>query len=93
MSIEDVSGDGERSGDFEVQVNGRVRQVGEGSTLVDLVAEITGKALTADGSPADGSRLGIAIAVDGAVVPRSRWGSTAVATAREIDIVTAMQGG
>ncbi|WP_291793204.1 sulfur carrier protein ThiS [Brevibacterium sp.] len=93
MSIEDLSGGSERPGDVEVQVNGRVRRVGDCSTLVDLVAEITGKALAEDGSPVDGSRLGIAVAVDGAVVPRSRWRSTAVATAQEIEIVTAMQGG
>jgi len=47
--------------------------------------------LNDDGTAADGTRLGIAVAVDGAVIPRAKWATTPVAGA--IDIVTAVQGG
>lgn len=72
-------------------VNGEPYQGGAEETLLDLLARHTGRELTADGRAADGSRLGIAVAVDGAVVRRSRWATTPVAGA--IDIVTAVQGG
>jgi len=35
----------------------------------------------------------VAVAVDGAVVPRSAWGTTVVAAGAAVEIVTAAAGG
>lgn len=76
-----------------VLLNGTDHDVAAGSTLLDLVADLTGHALRDDGTRADGGRLGVAAAVGGAVVPRGRWGTRDVAAGDEIEIVTAVQGG
>ncbi|WP_166998141.1 sulfur carrier protein ThiS [Paramicrobacterium fandaimingii] len=78
---------------IDVTVNGDARALAVGDTLRDLVAEITGKTLADDGSPADGSKLGIAAAVDGAVVRRGGWNTHTLESGQTIDIVTAVQGG
>lgn len=78
---------------IDLTVNGDARAVANGASLRDLVAELTGKPLGEDGSPADGSPLGIAAAIDGVVVPRSGWSACALESGQEIDIVTAVQGG
>jgi sulfur carrier protein len=36
---------------------------------------------------------GIAVAVDGVVVPRAGWGDFAVADGARVEVLTAMQGG
>lgn len=64
-----------------------------GSSLVDAVAHTTGRQLSADGSPLDGKRLGVAVALGADVVPRSAWSSTTLDDGDEIEIVTAVQGG
>ena len=72
-------------------LNGEGYTPAAGEMVADLVAKHTGHALNDDCTVADGTRLGIAVAVDGAVIPRAKWASTPVAGA--IDIVTAVQGG
>ena len=76
-----------------VRLNGADHEVVAGTTMLDLVAGLTGHALRADGSRADGGRLGVAAAVGGVVVPRGRWSVRALAEGEEIEIVTAVQGG
>lgn len=76
-----------------VSINEEDVKLPEGATLVDAVAHLTGRELTAEGTPADGGRLGVAVAAGGAVVPRSRWASTQLAGGEELEIVTAVQGG
>ncbi|MFK4853056.1 sulfur carrier protein ThiS [Microbacterium sp. ZW T6_19] len=76
-----------------VRLNGADREVAAGSTLRDLVSDLTGHVLRDDGSRVDGGRLGIAAALGGAVVPRSRWAVCTVADGDEVEIVTAVQGG
>jgi sulfur carrier protein len=76
-----------------ITLNGAPRVVPEDTTVVDLVAETVGRPLGPDGHPVDGGRLGVAVAVDAAVVPRSRWGRTPVAEGQSIEIITAVQGG
>ena len=63
-----------------VQVNG-VEQEVAGRRLSDLVRGLVG-------SPG-----GVAVAVNGAVVPRSRWDHTTVAAGDAVEVVTAVQGG
>ena len=76
-----------------ITLNGRPRQVAAEATVVDLVAETVGRPLGPDGAPLDGRRLGVAVAVDAAVVPRSRWARTPVAEGQSVEIITAVQGG
>ncbi|MEJ5920485.1 sulfur carrier protein ThiS [Corynebacterium sp. H78] len=72
-------------------VNGEAYEPRDNETILDLVTAHSGRELSNDGTPADGSRLGIAVAVDGVVVRRAQWAQTPVAG--QIDIVTAVQGG
>lgn len=72
-------------------VNGNAYVPDAGETVAELVAKHMGIELNADGTAADGTKLGVAVAVDGRVVRRGQWAKTPVSGA--IDIVTAVQGG
>jgi sulfur carrier protein len=64
-----------------ITVNGKVYEV-DGPTTVDgLLRHL------------DQARDDIAIAVDGAVVPRSAWSDTPIGDDAVVEIVTARQGG
>ncbi|AEF38993.1 sulfur carrier protein ThiS [Hoyosella subflava] len=65
----------------EVQVNGEWREFTDGSSLTDLLSSL--------GLP----EKGLAIAVNGDVVPKADWPQTLVHPASRIEIVTAVQGG
>jgi sulfur carrier protein len=69
-----------------VTVNGREQCVPDGATvelvLLPLLAE----------AGVEGSR-GIAIAVHGEVVPRSRWSATELPPGAVVEVLTAVQGG
>lgn len=77
----------------EITVNGAERSVTSGASVADLVSELTGRLIASDGHATDGTRLGVAVAQNAAVVPRSRWSTTLVAAGDDIEIVTAVQGG
>ena len=64
-----------------VHVNGAAREIPAGSALADLVALVTS------------AQSGIAVAVNGEVVPRGSWPSTRFADGDRVEVVTAMQGG
>lgn len=67
---------------MKVYVNGDPREVDDSATLADLVA------------PAgEGTPRGIAVAVDGSVVPRAEHARTGLHEGARIEIVTAVQGG
>lgn len=74
-------------------VNGDAAEARAGWSVRDLLADRLGREITAEGRAADGSALGVAVAVDDAVVPRSRWASTPLAAGARCEIVTAVQGG
>ncbi|WP_258934153.1 sulfur carrier protein ThiS [Nesterenkonia pannonica] len=76
-----------------VTINDTSTALPESATVLDAVAQTTGRELQQDGTPADGRRLGVAVAVAGEVLPRSRWSSTTLADGTELEIVTAVQGG
>jgi sulfur carrier protein len=65
-----------------IRVNGTDREI-SGATVAALVAEL--------GVPAGGR--GVAVAIDGEVVPRGEWEATAVPDGAAVEIVTAGQGG
>jgi sulfur carrier protein len=66
-----------------IWVNGQPSGVTEGSTVLDALREL--------GLEADAR--GVAVAVDGEVVPRGRWGAQALAAGARVEVLTAMQGG
>ncbi|MCP3426204.1 sulfur carrier protein ThiS [Rothia sp. AR01] len=76
-----------------VTINGDAVELPDDSTVVDAVAATLDRELDPDGRPSDGGRLGVAVSLDAAVVPRSAWASTTLAPDAEIELVTAVQGG
>lgn len=76
-----------------VRVNAIERKLAHGTTCRDLVAATTGRVVGDDGRSADGTGLGVALAVDGVVVPRGAWAATPLRTGDAVEIVTAVQGG
>ncbi len=65
---------------MNVQLNGVERAVPDRSTVADLVRL------------ASAPTTGIAVALDGEVVPRAAWG-TVVPAGATVEILTAVQGG
>lgn len=76
-----------------IQLNGAARPLLTGTTLSALVTEVTGRELLPTGQPIDGGRLGVAVARNCGIVPRSQWSRTLLEIHDEIEIVTAVQGG
>ena len=68
---------------MNVILNGERRELRDGATLVDAVQ--------ASGAPE--SMTGIAVAVDGEVVPRGRWDDQPLADGQQIEVLQAVQGG
>ena len=65
----------------EVRLNGESRELPNGTTVAQAVAE-----LTALGT-------GIAAAVNGDVIPRGSWAATPLRAGDQVEVVTAVQGG
>ncbi|WP_300345003.1 sulfur carrier protein ThiS [Nesterenkonia sp.] len=76
-----------------VRINDTETMLPEGARVLEAVAHTTGRELTDTGAPADGGRLGVAVALAGEVVPRSRWSATELSDGDALEIVTAVQGG
>jgi sulfur carrier protein len=64
-----------------IVVNGQHHDLPDHATLTDVVARLT-----------TASR-GVAVALNGSVVPRGEWPSTALAESDQVEILTAVQGG
>jgi sulfur carrier protein len=67
----------------QIRVNGQSEPLGAPTTLAALLAE---KAV-------DTGARGIAVALNGAVVPRSAWPATRLRPGDSVEIVRARQGG
>ena len=65
-----------------ISVNGDERAVPAGTTVAAIV-----RALGAD------ARRGVAVALDGEVVPRSAWEETHVREGQAVEVLRAVQGG
>ncbi|MEU5694740.1 sulfur carrier protein ThiS [Actinosynnema sp. NPDC020468] len=63
------------------KVNGRERELPDGAT-VTTVLELLGAPAT-----------GVAVALDGEVVPRAAWAATPVPAGAAVEVLTAVQGG
>jgi sulfur carrier protein len=68
---------------MKVVLNGEVCELREGAT-VDHAVE-------ASGAQPDGR--GVAVAVDGEVVPRGRWADTNLSEGQRVEVLQAVQGG
>ena len=66
-----------------VEVNGRPVDLADGATLA--------AAIEASGTAPD--RRGVAVAVDGEVVPRGEWDRTSLADGQRVEVLAAIQGG
>jgi sulfur carrier protein len=64
-------------------LNGESREVEPGTTV--------GRAVELSGAPP--SRGGVAVAVDGEVVPRGRWDAQALEEGQQVEVLQAVQGG
>jgi sulfur carrier protein len=66
-----------------IVLNGRKCELPEPGDLEAVFAEL---GLT-------GERRGVAVAIDGEVVPRAEWGSRELDEGARVEVLTAMQGG
>jgi sulfur carrier protein len=66
---------------MRIVLNGEEREIDDGADLVRLLADA--------GMP----DRGIAVAVDGEVVPRAAWAGYVPAEGARIEVLTAVQGG
>ncbi len=66
-----------------IEVNGERVELDDPATVSSVVAR----------AGAVGDRRGVAVAVDGEVVPRSAWEHTVLTNGQRVEIVGAIQGG
>ena len=66
-----------------LSVNGRPLRLAAGSTIADLVLQVT----------EEDDPKGVAVAVDRCVVPRSEWATTPARAGSLVEVVTAAAGG
>lgn len=78
---------------IELHLNGKAATYGRGATVREMVSAQLGKEIGSDGRALDGSALGVAIAVNGAVIPRSSWAEHELSDGARVELVTAAQGG
>jgi sulfur carrier protein len=64
-------------------LNGEPRELPDGATLPDAI----------DASGAPDSRRGVAVAIDGEVIPRGEWNTTELQDGAKIEVLQAVQGG
>jgi sulfur carrier protein len=68
---------------MNVVLNGERRELDEGATVR--------AAVSATGAPSEGR--GVAVAIDGEVVPRTRWDDISLTEGARVEVVQAVQGG
>ncbi|GAB3559226.1 sulfur carrier protein ThiS [Arthrobacter alkaliphilus] len=78
---------------MKIKLNGEDHTLSNGASVTTLVSHITGRDVDSKGQAADGRKIGVAVARNSEVVPRSQWAATALAEGDELEIVTAVQGG
>jgi sulfur carrier protein len=66
-----------------VELNGERVELSDGASVADAVAA----------AGANSGRRGVAVAVDGEVVPRSGWEGTHLRDGQMVEVVEAIQGG
>ena len=71
-----------------VILNGERRELPAQATIASVL-----ELLARDGASSAVASRGVAVALEGEVVPRGRWASTPVADGARIEVVAAIQGG
>jgi sulfur carrier protein len=66
-----------------IELNGEERRLPEAATLADAVR----------GCGADAGARGLAVALDGTVVPRGEWDHTQLREGCSVEVLAAIQGG
>jgi sulfur carrier protein len=66
----------------KVTINGSDREIEEGTKVADVVTELAGP-----------RRTGIAISLNGEVVPKSRWAFVTVGDGDRLEVLSAIGGG
>lgn len=64
-----------------VTVNGEQRRLAEGATIANLLEQLSAP------------ERGVAVAVDGEVVPRRNWQVRSLPDGAQVEVVAAIQGG
>jgi thiazole synthase len=68
---------------MRIELNGESREIAADATLADAVRE----------SGVEADARGVAVALDGEVVPRTEWDATPLAEGRSVEVLAAIQGG
>jgi thiazole synthase len=68
---------------MNVELNGKVVALSDGAAVSEAV----------EASGAAGDRRGVAVAIDGEVVPRSEWSRTSLREGQKVEVLAAIQGG
>ncbi len=68
---------------MRIELNGELRELPAGATLADAVRE----------AGAEQAARGVAVALDGEVVPRSEWAATPLMEGGKVEVLAAIQGG
>jgi sulfur carrier protein len=68
---------------IRIELNGELRELPSAATLADAVRE----------SGASEEARGIAVALDGEVVPRGEWERTPLREEQSVEVLAAIQGG
>lgn len=68
---------------MRIVLNGEPRELRDGATVVDAI----------DASGVSTSREGIAVAVEGEVVPRGHWDEKSLEEGEQVEVLQAVQGG
>ena len=68
---------------MNVVLNGEPHDLPDGATVAEAV--------TASGAPPAGR--GLAVAIDGEVVPRGQWDATVIGEGQRVEVLQAVQGG
>lgn len=67
---------------MNVRVNGEPRAFDDGTTVAEVVSTLV-----------ESAERGVAVALDGDVVPRSEWPATRLADGQSVEVLRAVQGG
>jgi sulfur carrier protein len=66
-----------------IELNGSSAELRDGASIADAIAA----------AGAGDDRRGVAVAVEGEVVPRAEWALTTLRDGQSVEVVRAMQGG
>jgi sulfur carrier protein len=70
---------------MKLMVNGTAHEVPDSMTVAQAVQDLTARS--------GGATTGVAVAVNGEVVTRSSWETTALREGDRVEVLTAVQGG